>query len=611
MVEATSKLIKYSFLIVVALITLHTFLMNGHKHVHPLLTVGTYLDPMRAKADPSLFKNSIYVQAVNRTGSRLSLFYDISPFIIKKVDIETFAIVQSVVSLFFMLAGIFVLTKCLFNSPIAGYIAMLLYTPELNNWTLGSPAPYANFFHHGIPYSYPLLVWSMVFFFQKRYPLSLLLTGISWNFHPMITVFLLFAYLVYGLCNRKEFTLSTLLSSMVAFGVPALPMSIRAFHYLGKGDPYDSIWLTVVRWTAWYTCFPSTWPLLWIFRAGLFLVLFIVAVRVIPRHSVKRNITVFTSSVGIMCLTGTVFADYYPIPFIIKLSLWRSSLLYIILALPCIGYLLTTIFDHTITRRFLVITLVVLLTGYLQSFKFYYLPFLICFLLYALHEQTIMKRFPRLQGKLPVLFFLTMGMLLLYQATFDVGVFRLFAFFAFTILFLFFAQAAQSFSLRMIELKYHWLLPALFLILFDASILYYKGGPEIYYHGRFKGRLDPWADIQMFARKHSHKNDLFIIPPYLNDFGVYSLRATTGVWTEGGNALYLDNVFAHQWLSRMDDLGWRRMHGSIEGYNNLSTHDILRAATKYGARFVITEKPKTFDLEKIYENHSFLLYRLS
>ena len=235
----------YFVLILIALITVHAFLMNGHYHVYRHLTVGTYLDPLVAKADPSLFKNSIYVQTVNRTNVRLSPFYSVCSFIFKYFDFETFAIIQEIVSLFFVIMGIFTLTRVLFNSAAAGYIATLLYTMELNNWTLGSPAPYINFFHHGIAYAYPLMVWSMIFFFRRRYVPALFLAGLSWNFHPMLTVFLLFAYFLYWVFNRDKFPAATIGYCLLAFIVPALPVLFKSITYLGNTAQLDyNTWMT-------------------------------------------------------------------------------------------------------------------------------------------------------------------------------------------------------------------------------------------------------------------------------------------------------------------------------------------------------------------------------
>jgi len=54
----------------------------------------------------------------------------------------------------------------------------------------------------------------------------------------------------------------------------------------------------------------------------------------------------------------------------------------------------------------------------------------------------------------------------------------------------------------------------------------------------------------------------------------------------------MDNSFAQQWLERMNDLGWKTMEGAVSGYNGLSTVQIVEAARKYRASYIVTEKPK-------------------
>jgi len=596
---------KYPFLIIV-LITLHAFLMNGYYYAHRQLTTGTYLSSIFAKIDPSLYKNSIYVQAVNRTNLRISLFYDICPFIIKHCDFEKFAIIQSLISLFFVLAGIFALTKVFFGNSTAGYLATLLYTSELNNWTLGSPAPYLNFFHHGLPYTYPLTIWSLVFFFQKRYPLSLLLAGLSWNFHPMFTLFLLFSYLVYLLIKRKEFNLTTIMLCLLLFTVTASPVLIKSIWYLGNSSAYGSLWLKCVRWVAGYTCFPSSWPPLWLARACMFFLVFLCSLFSLPRPQMEK-IAIITLSVVLLWIVGTIFADIYPLPSIIKMSLWRSSVIYLMVAIPCIGYLLNIILDHTLAKRFLVINIMVLLTGYLKCFKLYYLPFLIGFLFLTLYEKEVKKVFPLVQKGLPLLFFFSLSLPLIFHLISSRDGVRLLIFFVFTLFFLGGAIVFENFTKSKAILRSVLILPAVFVIIFDFAVLCHKGGPEIYYHGTIQGRVDPWAEIQKFAKLHSEKDDLFIVPPYMNDFTTYSKRAVLGDWAEGSTLLYLDNQFTQEWFDRMSDLGCKPFNWFQE-YNSLKTEEILKVAKKYGAKFVVSEKPKTFNLNKLYENKRFILY---
>lgn len=288
-------------LIAILLMTVHAFLMNGHQHIYQYLTVGNNVTPILAKTDPTLFKNSLYVQAVNHSNVRLTLFYDLFPFIVRHFGLEDFTIIIEIISLGFILAGLFRITRILGGSTFAGFVAMLLYTAETNNWILGKPASYVNFFHHGLPYAYPLIIWSMVFFFQQRYTVAFLLAGISWSFHPMCTVFLLAAYGMYWLFNWKAFKPRTLLFCFLAFIIPAFPILMKALNNIGTSQLPDAVWMKVVIWTAWYSCFPSAWPLSWLFQASLFFLLFLLSLRCSPAGRQKTEIKIFTLTIALMC----------------------------------------------------------------------------------------------------------------------------------------------------------------------------------------------------------------------------------------------------------------------------------------------------------------------
>ena len=284
--------------------------MNGYYSSHRYLTVATYFSSIRNQIDPELFKNSIYIQAVNRNNLRIGIFYDVLPYVLNHIDLETFALLHTAASLFFMLAGIYALAITLTRSRSTAIVATLLYTTQLNNWTLGSPAPYLNFFHHGLPYTYPLIVWSMLFFFRSRYCIALLLTGLSYNFHPMCTLFLLCAYCLYGLLNLKKFPLTLIMLCLLAFVLPALPGIAKTISHMGSGGQGE-LWLEGVRWVAGYTCNPSTWTRWQLLHAGLFLILACASLFAFPKNTVRRTVMIFWSAVALMCLTGTIFADVH------------------------------------------------------------------------------------------------------------------------------------------------------------------------------------------------------------------------------------------------------------------------------------------------------------
>ncbi len=596
-------------LFILLLLTTHSFLMNGYYTNHRQLTVATYFSSIRAEIDPSLFQNSGYVQAVNRTNLRIALFYDLVPHILEYIDLETYAIFQTFISLFFMLSGIYALTYTMFGSSRAGYLATLLYSIEINNWTLGSPAPYLNFFHHGLPFTYPLIVWSMFFFLKKRFPLAFFLAGTAWAFHIMCAFFLVWAYAVYWIFNFKQFKLKTTLICGISFGLPALPYLFKAIKHMGSSSASGPLWQEGVRWVAWYSCFPATWPLFSILKAGLFFVLTLVCILKIRKLAVINTIMPFFLSVALLCLIGIIFTDFYPIPIVIKFSLWRSTIIYLFLAISCIGYVLTKLNDH-ITQRFLAIALIVIISGYLDNFKLYYFPFLILLLTLVLWEKPITARIKFLKTNFKFLLIIIFAGLFSYQLFSDKSALSMGIFFLSTLLFLLTTRTVLSKIKPSLRNNASMVMALLFLCAFDFAVLYSNGGPDIYYQGKKMGKMDLWTDIQIAAKKHSGKDDLFIVPPYIPGFTNYSLRATLGDWAEGSTLLYLDNQYTQEWFERMNDLGWTKPNNSEKGFNELSTKAIIKAARKYGARFVVTEKPKTFSLPTVYENNKYILYQI-
>ncbi len=571
--------------------------------------MGTYIDPIVAKADPSLFQNSSYVQAVNRSSTKLWFLFDLYVELYKIIDFEKFIIFLEILSLFSMMAGIFVLANVLFRSSAAGYLGMLLYTAKMQDWLLGFPGPYLNFFHHGLPIAYPLILFSLIFFLKKRFSISLLLAGIAFNFHVMSISFLLFAYFFYWLFNLREFKPVQILLCCISFSLPALPTLVNMFTYMGNIPPPDANWMEVVRMIAGYQCFPSLWPLLLFAQAFFFFALFAVSLMQVPN---KRPVVIFSGAVAIMCIIGTVFVDWYPIPLVIKLSFWRSTLIYLFFALPCIAYVLVKCFNHSATQRFIAIALGLIITGYFDSLKLYYLPFFTLWLVVELYKHHFQDKFPLFVKVVSAVFYPVLVLLIAQQCMFGQGGLVLFLLLSYVWLFSYGRSLLTKFLPPRTFIQKKWVQIVCFCILIDILLLYNAGGPQIYFHGGLFGKPDPWADVQIAARRYSHKDDLFIIPPYLSSFGIYSYRATLGDWAEVGNVLYSDNKFARECLPRMKDLGWKEItdDGNRGGYNSLTTDQIRAVAIKYGAKFVVTVKPKTFSLPVIYENKRYLLYKI-
>lgn len=607
--RTTSK--RFPTLLILLLITAHSFLINGYFYSSRFLTVATYVDPIVAECDPTLFRNSLYVQSLEEKNARLSLLHDLSTYIFCDADLETISLVQWSICLFLTLCALFYLGKTVTGSDSAGYGTALLFNTALNTWTLGSPAIYINFFHHGIQWATVLNILSLTLMLKKRYLLAFFFMGVAWNFHPMSVVFLFLLFFPFWIRHIKEFGIKTLGASAACFVIPALPLLIKSFRYLDMEWHYGPEWITTVKWTAWYTVFASTWPARSFVKTGLFFLLFLMGLSTLHRREAKKDIILFVTTIGVLCAIAIACADLYPVPFIMKLSLWRTSWMYVILALPCITSLFVSLWDKSLLKRFVIIVTFILLTGCIHSFPYYYLIPLDIFIFLFLYRPALERRYQWMYNHSSPVFLLLLALCMAYQAFFDRGFKPTAVGLTLVFLFLLLLRFRDKHSSALTSARALGTIGAglFFLGVLDTGVLLHRGGPEIYYHGFVQGRRDPWANLQLYAGANSAKDDLFIIPPYLNDFGLYSRRATLSDWAEGSNGLYLDNVFAKQWLERMHDLGWNIMGGEVSGYNGLSTEQITAAAQKYKAAYVVTEKPKQFALPRVYENSHYILYR--
>jgi hypothetical protein len=373
---------------------------------------------------------------------------------------------------------------------------------------------------------------------------------------------------------------------------------LKTINHIGSGG-HGAQWLEGVRWVAGYTCNPSTWLASQWLNAGLFLVLSCCCLSAFPKSAVRRTATIFWAAVALMCLAGTICADIVPIPFIIKLSLWRSTVIYLYLAIIVIAWACMHIARRSRAHALLAATMIALLTGYMPQLPQACLALLLPAFAWALFAERGQHAYKLCTPiTVTILISLCLAALVFLPNGFWVPVFMA------GILLLLAVNASGRFVGTNPLLTW-----GLVLLAFDAALLSAKGGPEIYYQGRIQGRLDPWAEVQFAARDIAHRDDLFIVPPLCNDFYHYSERAVLGDWAEGSTLLYLDNRFTAEWFERMHALGWTKIDNAEEGFNNLTTAAIKNIADTYGAAYVVTKKPKEFDLPKAFENSRFILYR--
>ncbi|MFC1937210.1 DUF6798 domain-containing protein [Chloroflexota bacterium] len=113
-------------------------------------------------------------------------------------------------------------------------------------------------------------------------------------------------------------------------------------------------------------------------------------------------------------------------------------------------------------------------------------------------------------------------------------------------------------------------------------------------------RADPWMDIQLWARANTKPSSLFITPPELSGFRIFSERNQLGDNKDGALCSFY-HFYAILWKERM---------AKLESFHNFSRDEIMQLANKYGAGYIVVEniQAEQWDLEAAYANEDYIIY---
>ena len=109
--------------------------------------------------------------------------------------------------------------------------------------------------------------------------------------------------------------------------------------------------------------------------------------------------------------------------------------------------------------------------------------------------------------------------------------------------------------------------------------------------------------MQLWVKENTPLDAMFITPPYLESFRVFSERSTVAEWKDGTQQ-YFKTEYSYVWWERINDLG----KINKEFYSNLTSEQFLKLCKKYGASYVVFPAAKTLELPYIYENKEYRIY---
>jgi Domain of unknown function (DUF6798) len=134
-------------------------------------------------------------------------------------------------------------------------------------------------------------------------------------------------------------------------------------------------------------------------------------------------------------------------------------------------------------------------------------------------------------------------------------------------------------------------------------------------HLSYAGAL---GDIELYIRENTPRDAVFVTPPY---DATFRLKAQRAIVVDVKSFVSADQAVL-EWYQRISDLAGVReisladsssaMFAELkEAYRALDRGQLMGIAEKYGAQYILTERGKSLDLPMVYENESYVLYRLA
>ena len=450
------------------------------------------------------------------------------------------------------------LSQTLFNDALAGLLTLVvMIIPHIGF----SAFPIFEFDLLNRTFVLPFLFWAMDLYLRRRYFYAFTLLGVLANLHVLSAAYIFFLFILALVADFKQIGWKRAAGYLAGFGVAASPVLV----WRGLGSPpiftLNPDWFQAVAQGMFFHLnyliapFPHIWLVTLSALSGL--VLFVIAWRrrLSPEHD--RIIAVFMAGILSIILVQQVSVYTRPITIMVQTQIMRVGMLAVVLAyLYAAGYLARLYRARAMSS----IDLTCLLIAFAMGI-FSFIPLMVWFI------QKVIKpaRWRALLSGLTIVVLITVS--------------------------------------------------------FGLSLYYGIWKPGIYIYTR----PTPWHATQVWARQHTPKEALFITPLHLwwffdAEWRVFSERSQVVAFSDLLEIAIVPDYF-DEWARRFDDFapGIRaQFRGNIfenlamirQAYIDLPDETLLKLADKYGATYIVIEKPHTRPWKRIFENEQFIIYEI-
>ena len=408
----------------------------------------------------------------------------------------------------------------------------------------------------------PFLLGSIYLYLKNKRRLAFFLLGMMLNFHVIYASFVLCMFMLNELANLSKKTWWNPLLKLGVFFCSGLPVIIWRLQ-TGNGIDFTlnpellKIATDGLLYTVYYPIGTSSTSIFNL-AAGLGTVwAFIIGYRLAPKNELHQTVLNFTLAIGILVIISMIVSYVLPVTILLQLQILRAAV-------------------------------------FMLYFGMLYFSYFFC------QEESENQLSDSEFNILALSFILIITPL-------------------FTILFYYLAKKLNKYKFN----PKWWFLVVCLVQAVVVFIAFQSGYIAPGFH--LYGPNSSWRDVQEWAKKYTSIDSKFISPPHLfwhytPDWRVFSERASVATIPEMMEIPF-DPSYSKEFQRRFEAVA----PGAIELFNgdyvqslettkfayySNSASDFINTACEFSADYLVVEQPHTYDLELVFENSGFLIYKI-
>lgn len=508
-----------SFDIIIILIMMFASVVFTHKYVYGVSDHAIIIPFIKSLVNPALYPNDYLI--MERSNFPMN-FFGLYVFLIKyyHFSLQSLFFMSYLISIFFIFLSVFLLSMTIFEKKEVAVLSlvMLVFLPIS---TLAAVPIYDKIFLMRTA-AYPMFLFSLYFFLNKKFDLSFAFQAAGLFVHPLSAFYMQAILCVLTVLHIKEIGLKKVLTYAFLLAAAWLCWVMFAasssYHILNPSVGLfraDQKWVDLLKLRLQHHTFPF-YRQNEFFTEAFFFLIFLISWKCKPKEEFHRAAKVITGIVALFFICGAVFTTLIPLTIVINLELYRSSVfLGYLMIIYFANYLFNSLVSKRLIDRLWILCLLMLLVFNDRSFV------LLLFLSGAIF----------IYGSMEIKKPLTQKIL--------IGVMICFAFF---------------FGMM-------------------------RAAPSETFFSIDNAQPKQWLDMQKWARDNTDIADTFIVSTEMTGFRVESERTIYGDWKDGGQ-LFFNPSFGYKWLKRMKKLGFAMGRPLELGFALLREQDFVNIANK-------------------------------